>query len=96
MKYLLLLIFFTIPAWAKEGEALAKQRACLGCHSVQHIGISYPPALVRVAEKHRDNPEHIKNVIRNGKGKMPAHPTLTDAEILILTNWILSLREQTK
>jgi len=96
MKYLLLLMFFTIPAWANDGESLAKQRACLGCHSVQHIGISYPPAFVRVAEKHRDNPEHIKNVIRNGKGKMPAHPTLTDAEILILTNWILSLREQTK
>jgi mono/diheme cytochrome c family protein len=44
-----------------------------------------------VAEKHKDDPEHVKNVIRNGKGKMPAHPTLTDEEIRILTNWILSL-----
>ena len=93
MKYSILLMFFSISAWANDGESLAKQRACLGCHCVQHIGISYPPAFVRVAEKHRDNPEHIKNVIRNGKGKMPAHPTLTDAEILILTNWILSLGE---
>jgi len=93
MKNLLILgiLFYSSAVWSTEGEALAKQRACLGCHSVQHIGISYPPALVRVAEKHKDNPEHIKNVIRNGKGKMPAHPTLTDAEILILTNWILSL-----
>jgi cytochrome c551/c552 len=93
MKYSILLMFFSISAWANEGEALAKQRACLGCHSVQHIGISYPPAFVRVAEKNRNDSEHIKNVIRNGKGKMPAHPTLTDAEILILTNWILSLGE---
>jgi len=93
MKNLILLgvLFYSSAVWSTEGEALAKQRACLGCHSVQHIGISYPPALVRVAEKHKDNPEHIKNVIRNGKGKMPAHPTLTDAEILILTNWILTL-----
>jgi len=96
MKYIALLMFFSISAWANDGEALAKQRACLGCHSIQHIGISYPPAFVRVAEKHRDNAEHIKTVIRNGKGKMPAHPTLTDAEILLLTNWILGLREQTK
>jgi cytochrome c551/c552 len=93
MKNLVILgiLFYSSTVWSTEGEALAKQRACLGCHSVQHIGISYPPALVRVAEKHKDNPEHIKNVIRNGKGKMPAHPTLTDAEILILTNWILTL-----
>jgi cytochrome c551/c552 len=94
MKSILLLIFFTVPAWADEGEALAKQKACLGCHSIEHIGISYPPALVRVAEKYRDNAEHIKTVIRNGKGKMPAHPTLTDAEIVILTNWILNLGEK--
>jgi cytochrome c551/c552 len=93
---LVLILVYSGSALADNGEALAKQRACLGCHSVQHIGISYPPAFVRVAEKHRDNPEHIKNVIRNGKGKMPAHPTLTDAEILILTNWILSLRDSSK
>jgi cytochrome c551/c552 len=91
MKYFLSVILFASNAWASEGEALAKQRACLGCHSIQHIGISYPPALERVAEKHKDNPDHVQNVIRNGKGKMPAHPTLTDAEILILTNWILNL-----
>ena len=92
MKYLfLMLLLFSTTAWANEGEALAKQRACLGCHSIEHIGISYPPALVRVAEKYKDNAEQIKNSIRYGKGKMPAHPTLTDAEILILTNWILGL-----
>jgi cytochrome c551/c552 len=89
--FVLGILFYSSVVWSTEGEALAKQRACLGCHSVQHIGISYPPALVRVAEKHKGNPEHIQTVIRNGKGKMPAHPTLTDAEILILTNWILNL-----
>lgn len=94
MKYFVALLLVSSAAWATEGEALAKQRACLGCHSVQHIGISYPPAFVRVAEAHRNNPDHVKNVIRNGKGKMPAHPTLTDAEILVLTNWILGLEEK--
>lgn len=90
------LIFITIfslgtVAWSDDGEALAKQKACLGCHTVQHIGISYPPALAKVAEKYRNDPDHIRTVIRNGKGKMPAHPTLTDAEINLLTNYILNL-----
>ena len=93
MKLLIvsLAVSFSTISWANEGEALAKQRACLGCHTVQHIGISYPPALVRVSEKYKNDPEHIKNVIRNGKGKMPAHPTLTNAEIDLLTKYILDL-----
>jgi cytochrome c551/c552 len=91
MKLFSALMFASTLVMADDGESLAKQRACLGCHSVQHIGISYPPALVRVAEKYKDNSEQIKQSIRYGKGKMPAHPTLTDAEILILTNWILGL-----
>jgi len=93
MKLLILILALAAGtlSWADEGQALAKQRACLGCHSIEHIGISYPPAFIRVAEKHKDDPEHIKTVIRNGKGKMPAHPTLTDQEIRILTDWILGL-----
>lgn len=93
MKYALIFLLVCSGALADEGEALAKQRACLGCHSVQHIGISYPPAFVRVAEKYKDDPEHIKTVIRNGKGKMPAHLTLTDKEITLLTDYILSLKD---
>ncbi len=96
MKKLIFCVSIVVSqlALANEGEALAKQKACLGCHSIQHIGISYPPALVKVAEKHRDDADHIKNTIRNGKGKMPAHPTLTDKEISILTDWILQLGEK--
>lgn len=87
-----LVLVFAIDAQAVEGEALAKQWACLGCHSVQHIGISYPPALVKVAEKYRNDPEKIKYAIRYGKGKMPAHAGLTEAEISTLTEWILTLQ----
>jgi cytochrome c551/c552 len=94
MKYFLSLLLFSTSVFASEGERLAKQKACLGCHSIEHIGISYPPALIRVAEKNRENPEHVKTVIRNGKGKMPAHPTLTDEEIKILTDWILNLGKE--
>jgi cytochrome c551/c552 len=93
MRYLWILLLST-TAWASEGESLAKQRACLGCHSIEHIGISYPPAFTKVSEQYKDNSEQIQHSIRYGKGKMPAHPTLTDAEILLLTNWILNLGKQ--
>jgi cytochrome c551/c552 len=87
----LTLIIISNLSLANEGEALAKQKACLGCHTVQYSGISYPPALTKVSEKYKNDSEHIKNVIRNGKGKMPAHPTLTDAEINLLTKYVLDL-----
>jgi cytochrome c551/c552 len=93
MKTLLVLILVTNLSLANDGESLAKQRACLGCHTTKHIGISYPPAFERVAEKHKDNKDYVKNVIRNGKGKMPAHPTLSDAEINLLADYIFTFKE---
>jgi cytochrome c len=93
MKYIVALLFLiSSTVFANEGEALAKQKACLGCHTIQHVGISYPPALVRVSAKYQGQPDEMATVIRNGKGKMPAHPTLTDAEIKILVNWILEIK----
>ena len=93
MKLFLGLLLVTNLSLANDGEALAKQRACLGCHTTKHIGISYPPAFERVAEKHKDNKDYVKNVIRNGKGKMPAHPTLSDAEINLLADYIFTFKE---
>ena len=90
--FFVLTSFITITAHATEGEVLAKQWACLGCHSIQHIGISYPPAFAKVAEKYKDNPDQIKYSIRYGKGKMPAHSSLSEKEITILTEWILTLQ----
>lgn len=84
---------FPSIVFANEGESIAKQKACLGCHSTQHIGISYPPAFAKIAEKYKDNQEQVKYSIRYGKGKMPAHPTLTENEILLLTNFIYSTLE---
>ena len=87
---LFFMLVFNI-SFASEGEALAKQKACLGCHSVQHIGISYPPAFAKVAEKYKNNKDQVRYSIRYGKGKMPAHPTLTEAEISLLTDYIFSI-----
>lgn len=92
-KKVVVLFFMLVfnVSFASEGEELAKQKACLGCHSVQHIGISYPPAFAKVAEKYKDNKDQVRYSIRYGKGKMPAHPTLTEAEISLLTDYIFSI-----
>jgi cytochrome c551/c552 len=93
-KFLAILILSINYVYAQDAEALAKKSACLGCHSVQYIGISYPPAFSKLAEKYKDNADQIKYSIRYGKGKMPAHPMLTEKEIVELTNYILSSGDQ--
>lgn len=101
MKKLLLLITLGMSlAQAQDAETLARQKACLGCHSIHHQGISVPPAYDRIAERYRGRPdaeEYIAERIQYGGqnvwgGHMPAFPTLTRAEIKTLTTWILSIK----
>lgn len=87
-------------AQAQDAETLAKQKACLGCHSIHHQGISVPPAYDRIAERYRDRPDaldYISERIQYGGqnvwgGHMPAFSTLTPAEIKTLATWILSIK----
>lgn len=88
------LLLVTVSVSANEGERLAKQNACTGCHTTKHIGISYPPAFEKLAEKYQNNSEQIKHSIRYGKGKMPAHPVLTETEINLLTEYILTFGDK--
>ena len=97
---LVMLLFTTSAAHAQDAQTLAKQKACLGCHSIQHQGISVPPAYNRIADKYRDRPDavdYLSDKIQNGGrdvwgGHMPAFPNLTRAEVDLLARWILSIR----
>ena len=88
-------------AQAQDAETLAKQKACLGCHSIYHQGISVPPSYDRIAERYRDRPdalEYISERIQYGGqnvwgGHMPAFPTLTTSEIKTLADWILNIKK---
>lgn len=92
-----------LPQEALTGEALAQQSGCFDCHSVDKK-VTGPP-FRDVAAKYRgvDSARSalIEKVANGGKGNwteisagvpMPPHsPRLTDAEIQLLVDWVLSL-----
>lgn len=80
----------------EKARMLAKQNACLGCHSVDKkiVGPSYQ----EVALKYKNNAgatAFLKNkILHGGVGSwgvvpMPANEKLSDADLSLLTQWIL-------
>jgi len=85
-------------AQSKDAQAwvLAKQNACLGCHAINKkiVGPSYQD----VALRYQNNPAanaFLKSKIQHGGAgswgvvPMPANGKLSDAELTLLTQWIL-------
>lgn len=75
---------------------LAKQNACLGCHAVDKKIVG--PSLQAVAKRYANDPNatvFLKNkILKGGSGSwgvvpMPANTKLNDAQLSLLTNWIL-------
>ncbi|MEL6589541.1 MAG: PQQ-binding-like beta-propeller repeat protein [Bacteroidota bacterium] len=64
------------------------QRSCVSCHGIdlQGASIFQPPSLVGLAE--RMNSERIAEIIKNGKGQMPAFAFLEEAEINALVAYL--------
>lgn len=82
----------------EEALKLAQQNACTACHGVENKIVG--PAYKDVAAKYADDSEalaKVKNSIKNGGvGKwgqvpMPAQPQLTDEQVTLLAEWILSI-----
>lgn len=84
-------------AWAVAPDQLARDSGCLSCHSMTEkiVGPSYKS----VAEKYKGQPDAVGQLVqsvRNGsKGHwgripMPAHPSLSDAELKQLVTWVLA------
>ena len=90
-----------IPAAQANAEdekafATAKQNACLGCHSMNKKIVG--PSFQSVAEKYKNDSNaqvFLKNKIaKGGSGSwgvvpMPANTKLSDADLSLLTSWIL-------
>jgi cytochrome c len=81
-----------------QGEALAKQKTCLGCHQVNAKRVG--PGFVQIAQRYHGQSEaldYLANVIRQGgRGKwgavpMPAQSHVTAEQALQLAQWTLSL-----
>jgi cytochrome c len=76
--------------------AVAKQNACLGCHASNEKIVG--PSFRAIAQKYKDDPKaqfFLKNKIaKGGAGSwgvvpMPANTKLTDADLSLLTSWVL-------
>ncbi len=92
----------TLPASAQEAEQLARQHACLGCHSIdRHTPVA--PSLLKIAERYRDRKDavaYLADRISSGsKGawsdsakSMPAYPVLTPPQVRSLAQWIMSMQ----
>ena len=93
-------LLFAGNAQANEDALkLAQQKACTACHGVDNKIVG--PAYKDVAAKYADDADalaKVKESIKNGgKGKwgeipMPAQPQLSDEQITLLAEWILSLK----
>ena len=80
----------------EKALSIAKQSACLGCHAINKKIVG--PSFQAVAEKYKSDPKaqvFLKNKIaKGGSGSwgvvpMPANGKLSDADLSILTSWIL-------
>jgi len=81
-------------------KALAKKKSCFNCHSMDRS--LFGPSLREIGRKYSGNPgapARLAGVIKNGsKGgvwgevAMPAYARLSDDDIKILVQFILSLR----
>jgi cytochrome c len=79
-----------------KAAALAKQNACLGCHAVNKKIVG--PSFQSVAKKYANDSGatiFLKNkILKGGSGSwgvvsMPANTKLSNADVVLLTNWIL-------
>lgn len=106
MKHLFLLCCL-LPMWAlaeQDAAALAKEKACLGCHSIDQHTMSVP-SYEKIAEKYHGDPEakaYLAEKIRNGgkgvwagggRSIMPAFLNLSPKEINLLVDWILAMKK---
>lgn len=87
------------PLTEEQGLALAKSRACLGCHQVDRKRVG--PSFRAIAERHADKDGALTYIVqviqKGGRGQwgavpMPGQP-VKDQDAQQLAQWIISLRK---
>jgi len=86
-----------LAAPARADEAMAKKYNCLACHQVDKKVVG--PAYKDIAKKYSaaDAAKLVEKVKKGGSGvwgpvPMPPNPTVPDADLKKLVDWILSLK----
>jgi len=82
------------PAAAAQ---IATKNACFGCHQVNRAVVG--PSFQQIASKYQNDPSAelklMQKIKQGGSGvwgvlPMPSHPTMNDADIKTVTQWILA------
>jgi len=85
------------PLTASANQALAQQKACLACHTVDKKLVG--PAFQDIAKKYAGQKDAeaalVRSIKAGGSGKwgpvpMPPQPALSDSEAQTLAAWVLS------
>ena len=92
--------FWATISYAQDNNSkaysVAKQNACLGCHNVNKKIVG--PSFQSISQKYKNDSGaqiFLKNKIaKGGSGSwgvvpMPANTKLSDADLVLLTSWIL-------
>jgi len=87
------------PLTLEEGLALAKARACLGCHQVDNKRVG--PSFNAIAQRHADKSDAVPYIVqviqKGGRGQWGAVPmpgqSVNHQDAEKLAQWILSLRK---
>ena len=88
------------PLTLDEGLALAKARACLGCHQVDKKRVG--PAFTAIAQRRADQADAVPYLVqviqKGGRGQWGAVPmpgqSVNNQDAEKLAQWIISLRKQ--
>ncbi|MBI1211034.1 MAG: hypothetical protein GC190_06190 [Alphaproteobacteria bacterium] len=85
------------PARAADVTLLFKKYKCTQCHAADHRSGTAPSydKIMKKYEGQADAPAHLASVIKNGGGdvwgfvRMPANPSVPDADVQAMVDWIL-------
>jgi cytochrome c len=82
---------------AQRGRAVANANACMGCHAVDRKLVG--PSFQQIAAKYKGDPQASTKLARKvkegGSGvwgmiPMPAHQSMSDADIRVVVDWVLT------
>jgi cytochrome c len=97
--FIFLVSYLQISHAASEDQSaflIAKKNACLGCHATNKKIVG--PSFESIAVKYKNDPSaraFLKNkILKGGAGSwgvvpMPANAKLSDADLSLLTSWVL-------
>jgi cytochrome c len=82
---------------APRGQMIARANACMGCHAVDRKVVG--PSFQQIAAKYKGDaqaPAKLVNKVKDGGSgvwgvlPMPPHPTMSDADIRTVVDWVLA------